>query len=45
MPLTSKGKKIKAIVEKTYGRKKGEKIFYAMENKGKTKGLTRKGKK
>ena len=45
MPLTPKGKKVKSSMEKTYGAKKGEQVFYAMENKGKTKGLTKKGKK
>ena len=44
MPLTKKGKKIKASMKKTYGSKKGEKIFYATENKGKVKGLV-KGKR
>ena len=32
-------------MKKTYGAKKGKQVFYAMENKGKTKGLTKKGKK
>jgi hypothetical protein len=35
MPLTKKGKKIKKAVLETYGKKKGEKVFYAMENKKK----------
>ena len=34
MPLNKKGKKIKASMEKQYGKKKGDKIFYASENKG-----------
>lgn len=34
MPLNKKGKKIKKVMEKEYGKKKGEKIFYASENKG-----------
>ena len=34
MPLTDKGKKIKKKMEKQYGKKKGEKIFYASANKG-----------
>jgi len=42
MPLTKKGKKIKASMKKTYGSKKGEQVFYATENKGKIKGLKRK---
>jgi hypothetical protein len=47
MPLTSKGKKIKAAMQKEYGKKKGEQVFYATENKGTIKGVTksRKGKK
>jgi len=40
MPLTKKGRKIKKAVTKTYGKKKGEKVFYAMENK--KKGLSKK---
>jgi hypothetical protein len=42
MPLTEKGRKVKKAVEKTYGKKRGEKVFYAMENKGEMKGLTKK---
>lgn len=38
MPLTKKGKKIKKSMSKTYGAKKGEKVFYASINKGKIKG-------
>ena len=34
MPLNKKGKKIKKAMEKEYAKKKGEKIFYASENKG-----------
>jgi len=33
MPLTKKGQKIKKALTKTYGKKKGEKVLYAMENK------------
>lgn len=44
MPLTKKGKKIKKAMEKEYGKKKGEKVFYASANKGKIKGVA-KGKK
>jgi hypothetical protein len=33
MPLTTEGKKIKRSMAKTYGKKAGEKVFYAMENK------------
>lgn len=39
MPLSKAGKKIKANLEKQYGEKKGEGIFYAMENKGEIPGM------
>lgn len=42
MPLTAKGKKVKKALQKEYGKKKGESILYAMENKGTAKGLTKK---
>ncbi len=42
MPLTKKGKKIKAAMQKEYGKEKGEKVFYATENKGKIKGIKKK---
>jgi hypothetical protein len=41
MPLNKKGKKIKAAMKKEYGNKKSEKVFYASENKGKIKGVTK----
>ena len=34
MPLTKKGSKIKRAMRKTYGKVKGEKVFYASRNKG-----------
>jgi len=34
VPLTDKGEKIKKAMKKQYGKKKGEKIFYASANKG-----------
>ena len=37
MPLNKKGKKIKKAMIKQYGKKKGESVFYAMENSGKLK--------
>src|SRR5210317_275097 len=37
MPLTAKGKKLKKKFEKQYGKKKGQSVFYAMENSGKLK--------
>ena len=41
MPLTAKGKKIKAAMTKKYGEKKGEDIFYASANKGTIKGVAK----
>jgi hypothetical protein len=46
MPLTKKGLKIRAAMEKHYGKEKGEEVFYATVNKGKIKGAEKKtGKK
>lgn len=45
MPLTAKGKKIKAAMKKEYGSKKGEQVFYASENKGTLRGVVEKVKK
>ena len=45
MPLTSKGKKVKAAMQKQYGKGRGERVFYATENKGTVRGLAKKGKK
>jgi hypothetical protein len=42
MPLTKKGKKVKKAMQKEYGDKKGKQVFYATENKGKLKGVTKK---
>ena len=44
MPLNKKGKEIKRAMEKEYGTKKGKKVFYASENSGRVKGVT-KGKR
>ncbi len=44
MPLNAKGKKIKAAMQKEYGAKKGTSVFYASENKGTVKGVTKKRK-
>ena len=44
MPLTAKGRKIKAAMEKEYGTKRGDAVFYASANKGRIKGV-HKGKK
>lgn len=38
MPLTEKGKKIKAAMKKQYGAEKGESVFYASQKKGTIKG-------
>jgi hypothetical protein len=45
MPLNAKGKKIKAAMRKQYGKESGERVFYASENKGTIKGVTKKGGK
>jgi hypothetical protein len=45
MPLTAKGKKIKAAMAKQYGKDRGERVFYATENKGSIKGIAKKGTK
>lgn len=44
MPLTKKGLKIRAALEREYGKTKGESVFYAMENAGKIKGVKKKKK-
>jgi len=38
MPLTAKGEKIHAAMQKQYGEKKGESVFYASINKCTIKG-------
>jgi hypothetical protein len=43
MPLTKKGAKIKKAMEKSYGPKKGTKVFYASQNKGTIKRTHKKG--
>ena len=45
MPLTEKGRKIKKAMVKQYGKKKGEQVFYASENKGTIKGVAKHSKK
>lgn len=42
MPLTEKGKKLKKKFEQEYGEEKGERVFYASENKGTIKGVAKK---
>lgn len=39
MPLSKKGAKIKREMMKTYGKKKGEEVFYKSERSGKIKGV------
>lgn len=43
MPMTEKGSKIMSAMKKKYGKKKGEKVFYASEQKGTIKGVEKKG--
>ena len=42
MPLTKKGTKIKKAMEKQYGKKKGEQVFYASQNSGTISGTHKK---
>lgn len=42
MPLTKKGQEIKNNMEKQYGEKKGEQVFYASRNAGTISGVDRK---
>jgi hypothetical protein len=44
MPLTDKGKKIMKSMKDQYGKKEGEKVFYASRNKGTIKGVERANK-
>lgn len=39
MPLTSKGNEIRSNMEKEYGPKKSEQVFYASKNKGTISGV------
>ena len=45
MPLTAKGRKIKASMRKHYGKKKGTSVFYASQNAGTIKGTHHKRKR
>lgn len=40
MPLNPKGRSIKKAMQQFYGKKQGEKIFYASENSGKIDDVT-----
>lgn len=44
-PLTKKGRKIKRAMKKDYGKEKGERVFYASENKGNIKGVAHRRKR
>jgi hypothetical protein len=35
MPLTKKGRKLKGLFMEEYGKRRGQRIFYAFENKHK----------
>lgn len=39
MPLSEKGDKIMSAMQKTYGEKEGESVFYASKNAGKISGV------
>lgn len=39
MPLTKKGAKIKRAMQRTYGAKKGTRVFHASRNKGTIRGV------
>ena len=45
MPLTEKGKKLLKKMKQTYGKEKGEELFYASANKGTITGVHGKRKK
>ena len=45
MPLNKKGKEIKRAMESEYGTEKGKQVFYASENKGTIKGVTKRSAK
>ena len=42
MPLTAKGKKIKKAMREQYGPERGDRVFYAAENKGSIEGVAKK---
>jgi hypothetical protein len=39
MPLTKKGRKIMRSMQKTYGKTRGKRVFYASANKGRIRGV------
>lgn len=42
MPINLKGERILNAMKKFYGKRAGKKVFYASENAGKIKGVTKK---
>jgi hypothetical protein len=45
MPLTKKGKSILSKMQESYGKEKAQRVFYAMANSGKLKGVDFKRKR
>jgi hypothetical protein len=45
MPLTKKGMKVRRAMRKQYGAKKGDRVFFASQNKGTIKGTHKKRKR
>ncbi len=45
MPKTRKGKKIMRAMKKTYGKKKGARVFYASRTAGRISGVEKRRKK
>ena len=43
MPMSEAGRKMMSNMKDQYGNKKGEEVFYAMENKGKVPGMAKGG--
>jgi hypothetical protein len=44
MPLTRAGRKMKKNMDREYGKKKGDRVFYATENKKRGRGIRRRAK-
>lgn len=45
MPLTKKGEKILRQMKREYGTQRGERVFYASQNKGTIRGTHKKRRK
>jgi hypothetical protein len=45
MPLTAKGKKIRKSMREQYGKKRGDEVYYASQNKGTITGTEKKQKR